>query len=314
MDFKVIMKNNSVLCRLFSGFLFAFGLLLATSLSANQQAINWLQLNLQTDLSVASTSIATDYQAVAEALTTPQLYTNTTPAPAHLITFLNNNQYSGCEYVSRNIIFNSQSSIDFTGQVNTLLLLQNDDGGFGELNGYASSAINTAFALQALASISYPDKAIVEAAINYLLQNQNPDGSFTLSNPNYSSVYETAVVSVALQKYKLAFNINSAVNAANNYLFSQKMNGAGWLTDWETATALLAIMPATSDSSQYFDAITWLKTNQLGEGSWNGDVYITALALQALLVADSLTLPVDNQTGGISGLLLTRLLLFRFQA
>ena len=298
------MKNKNFWRRLFSGLTFISGLLLATSLTANQQAINWLQLNLQTDTSVASNSIATDYQAVAEALTIPQLYTNTNPAPAHLFTFLNNIQYSGCEYVSRNIIFDSQSGIDFTGLVNTLLTLQNADGGFGELSGYASSSINTAFALRALASVSYTDKAIVEAAISYLLQNQNPDGSFTLSNPNYSSVYETAVVSVALQKYKLVFNVNNAINAANNYLLSQKINGAGWLTDWETAAALLAVMPATSDSSQYFDAITRLKTNQQGEGSWNGDVYITALALQALLVADSLVLPVDNQSGGIAGVII----------
>jgi streptogramin lyase len=222
------------------------------------------------------------------------------------LNFINSETYLDTENLSRVIIANADAGNDVSVLVADLTTYQNFDGGFGDLPGYDSSAINTAYALKALAIAGLDNVDTIDYATAYLTNRQNVDGSFDLSNENLGSVYITAVVTRALQEFQLIFNVTQQIQAANDFLLSQQVQGGGWATEWESAVALLSVIPATSDSGLYIDAVVKLKNQQLLNGSWADDIFATALALQALHLADNVTFPVEPTTGSFAGLVINQ--------
>ena len=272
----------------------------SNSVLANVEAINWLQSLEAVDGSYTLASdIANPVQSTSETISS--LLKSNAAISQTSFDFISSNPYVGCEYLSRKIIAGVQSGVDVTGLVNQLVMYQNDDGGFGELVAYQSSSIDTAFALIALADAGYDNDSRLSVAVGYILQSQQADGRFPLSSQNQSSIYETAIISVALQKYLSIYNVSSAINDANQFLLNQKNTNNSWDTDWETSIALLAIVPTTSDITKYADAYLSLSANQLPSGSWGDDVFTTALALQAVTIASNVSVSPDQTTGQFTG-------------
>jgi len=264
---------------------------------ANPQGLLWLDASLNPDGSYALDSdISTPEQSTDEVINVINLLsTNSDINPP--ITYINENTYNNSEYLSRKIIANQVTGNTVNLLVNELVLMQNYDGGFGELTGYDSTSLDTSFALKALSKVGFTDTDVIESAISYLIRKQLTDGGFPVKLPNESAVYVTANVSMALQNYMLDYDLGAVIAGANNFILAQQNLGGSWDSDWETAIALLAIIPATTDASLYTRSVNSLRSNQLADGSWNSDVYETALSVQALFVADGVAVPSDPVFG-----------------
>lgn len=278
---------------------------LVTSFSIKAD-VNWLLSNQNTDGSIAQTSDVTPlYQSTIESLETLNVLSPATGITSAL-TFINNNTAVDTEHLSRKIIVNAKNGNNTDALVAQLVNAQNEDSGWGELSSYNSTAIDTAFALQALSAAQYLDSTVISTALAYLYNLQMPDGGFAHSSVNASSVYVTAHASIALQQFQFSYNVSNYITAANAYLFNTELVNGGWSTHWETATALMAIVPATTDASVYLNAINSLQTSQQPDGSWlnakgNSDVYITALALRALYLTANIKLPSLPTKGNFTG-------------
>ncbi|MHB8728667.1 MAG: carboxypeptidase-like regulatory domain-containing protein [Sulfuricaulis sp.] len=182
--------------------------------------------------------------------------------------------------------------------MNALVVNRNADGGFGNEPGDASSVLDTAYALEALA-IAKASGSIVASAAGYLLNNQTAAGGWS-DGENDASVYLTAQTMRALWHYRHTYvGVSTALTSAQNFLLSQRDGNGLWGEHFNTSLVLLALIPAVADPSVLASSLTALQAAQLPDGSWLDDPYTTALALRALYAA---TQPTPNPTlGAVSG-------------
>jgi len=277
-------------------------LLALLSLSPSSYAnsgVSWLMKQADPDKGDYSTAqdVATSFQATVETLRT-LFQLETTPAIANSLKFINDQDYQNTERLAHAIVVHVEQGHDMTTLVNELIAMQNPDGGFGEWQGYNSSVLDTALALEALATAEIEDTQVVQAAIGFLTQHQNSDGGFALNAANDSSVYVTAKVSQALQYFLFKFNISAIIEAANAYLYTHLLEHS---EDWEIALALMAVVPMTTEASRYSEAVEILKAHQDPNASWGGDVYATALALRIIDYIETLEVPVNPNFSTLSG-------------
>ncbi|MGF1868899.1 carboxypeptidase regulatory-like domain-containing protein [Photobacterium indicum] len=272
---------------------------LATDLSAGYQ---WLASQQQTDGSFkADKSVATNEQALAEAVYSLSISDNGSLVDRNAaISRLVVNKYWSAEAIA---LYSQISSESDKGVLlkNLLLKRQHANGGFGSFDGYDSTVIDTAFALIALSNFNVADRQIVGSSIQYLLNTQQPDGSFRQSESNHSSLYLTAVFSKALQLYMFEYQVGTAIEKANTFLTDNQLSSGGWGESWVTSTILQALIPVLTDNTQYTKSLDQLANEQDESGSWYGDVYTTALALQALYLSANLVKPVEPTKGSIVG-------------
>ena len=184
--------------------------------------------------------------------------------------------------------------------ISMLSSYRNLDGGWGGYQNIESGNFHTNLAIQALKAVNYSDQTVIDNAISYILSNQNTDGGFgfypsTCSGCNdgdESNVYMTAMVSSTLQQFQRTTSIATAINKATGYLIAHQNADGGFgegggtpplqSTVYETAYAYMALISETTDATVLGNAINYLTSTQLPNGSWNDDPYSTALALRAL--------------------------------
>ncbi|MFZ3136725.1 MAG: CARDB domain-containing protein [Thermodesulfovibrionales bacterium] len=146
--------------------------------------------------------------------------------------------------------------------------------------------LDTALALQALKAVNYSDQTIIQSVINYLLSTENSVGGWGFYQGDESNVYMTALVSMTLQQFQRTTSIATAINKAASYLIAHQNADGGFGTSdstvYETAYAYLALIGVTTNATVLSNAINYLTSTQLTNGSWNDDPYSTALALRAL--------------------------------
>jgi len=215
--------------------------------------------------------------------------------------WLNENGGENLNDLSWRINLAAITGTEYTDDVNTLINLQNSDGGFASHPGFDSSPIETALALLALGAADYDDGSVLGGAIAYLLQSQNSDGSFYLYESSQDSVWVTALVVQSLRKYLYIYDISTALAGAVEFLYSQQGLDGNWASNWESAQSLLAVVPLTTDVSRYIDVVIDLHTAQLLDGSWDRDVYTTALIYRVVDLLLNMELPTDLNKGRIIG-------------
>jgi len=284
-------------------FLIGIWLLCLSPATYANPGLDWLTAQADSGSITTAADVATAYQSTAEALNTFHVLSETPPPETqNALQFINTESYRNTENIARQIIANLDAGNDVSVLVNELIASQNDNGGFGELSGYNSTVLDTAFALTALMKAGINSANVMGAAIAFLLtENQHPDGGFALDGANESSVYVSALTSYALQQFLFTYNVSANVDAVNNYLFQSQLANEGWETDWETALALLAVVPVTTDTSRYATAVDILKAHQNENAAWGNDVYATALALRALHNVENLPFPVDPTHATFTG-------------
>ena len=264
---------------------------------------DWLAAQFQADGSVAAEpGIATAYQSTAEALRWwAESGENKSLAPA-AVDYLEAENYGGTEYLARLVLARDGSGLNAVNQVDELKVRANQDGGFGELAGYGSTALDTAFALQALKSTDYGSIPAATGSVNFLLNAQKPDGGWAMG-ANDNSVYVTALAVAALSPYKSTYTqVPAALGAARNFLLSKRDGTGLWGEDHISASALIALLTDGAEASLFRSSAEALANKQAANGSWSDDVYTTALALRALAAYNSANSGVSGtQTGTVEG-------------
>ncbi len=249
-----------------------------------ERGLGWLAAQVQADGTVAAeaASGATPLQARSEVETTLRLLGSAQPA---LTEAVGGDPRSDTEALARRIIALARSGGDSTALLNELGERQLADGGLPSDANHNSNALDTAWALAAWKSQGSSGEA-VQRAVSYLVNSINEDGGFSASVADPASdLYTTAQVVEQLQRYSQTFAIAATLEQTRLWLLSAQSDGS-YRDSLENAVAALALLAITPDASQYGGAINALLVAQQADGSWEGDLYITALALRALFLAD----------------------------
>ncbi|MGH1542894.1 MAG: CARDB domain-containing protein [Arenicella sp.] len=159
---------------------------------------------------------------------------------------------------------------------------QNSDGGWGLTSGLSSSALDTALAVSALQLKSSTYSAQISQGLAYIAGKQNPDGGWGFMDASESSIAVSSEILNALEGVN-----HSMFDNALTWLIAQQNIDHGFGLDEssvnETAQAVLTLY-AYRKSADFAieEAVQYLSGKQLDNGSWDGSVYKTALALQAI--------------------------------
>lgn len=207
------------------------------------------------------------------------------------------------EHLAKIILIKRGLGAAYSPELSSLVARQMAYSGFGHDVSYEADPLSTALALDVFAQIGTENPGIAYA-IQYLLDTQKADGSWSLEN-NTSNITLTAQVMKALWGFRNTYAVNNTLQKANNYLLAQRGVGGLWTELNASAHALIALLNYTNDRSGLGASVNALAATQLADGSFNGDVYTTALALYALHLAtlpapDEITLSgklIDGQSG-----------------
>lgn len=251
---------------------------------ASHASADWLIAQSQADGSIArSVDVATVEQSTAEAITALR-QVGRADAVAGAEAYLAQQTHAETESLARRIIAASLAGQSSSSLVADLLARQNQDGGFGDGPGYESNAIDTAFALQALVASNNTGGTPAGFAVGYLLQKQSGAGAWN-GVDGTPSVYATALALRAVWSFRARFNVAASVESARNWLLGQRV-GSLWSEPHLSALALTAILPTLADRTALTDSVAALEALRAADGSIGGDVYTTALALQASSLAE----------------------------
>jgi hypothetical protein len=246
----------------------------------------WLASQSNADGSLSGTGdVATALQSTSEALSAFATLGVSSQAIPPARGFVALDAYSGTESLARRIIAGVQGSQNVSSLVAELKFHQNADGGFGEQAGFDSSILDTALALEAAALNGFSLGNSAGGAVGYLLQKQKTDGSWQDSS-GYSSIYLTALSLRGLWPYRTNFSLSTNVGQARAFLLSQRAGNALWDEPYLSAQALVAILPTLVDRTTVQASVAALEGMQLADGSFEDDVYVTALALRALALGN----------------------------
>ncbi len=299
------MRRVCYLPSLFFSVFFLYALFCITPVHADEisDAVSWLETQTNADGSYAgSLDVSFPAQSTAEVLRSyHELNQESLAGVVNARSFIDTQGGEKTEILARKIIAKAEAGGDTAPLLAKLIVLQNPDGGFGDQAGYQSRVIDTTFALNALGVAQSGSSDAIGRAISYLLNEQAADGGFSHSSVNQNSVYETALASIALQHFRFNYNLTAAIDGASDFLLKNQLTPGDWGSNWETAYALLALIPVTSDVQHYQPGVDNLKTSQAADGSWGQDVYATALALRAIHKAANVQVPQDPTTGTFTG-------------
>lgn len=264
-------------------------------------ALHWLELSQQSNGSVTNASdISTSLQSTAEALQVFQLLNSSSADKQAALEFLGTDFTAlTSEQLSRLLLALTQTNQPFDEVEAELLSRQGADGGFGHFAGYDSTALDTSYALLALQA-SGSDIPVAGDALQFFASAQQADGSFSLYE-DQASVMVTALATMALKPYLYTHNIADVLRGSVDYLYSAQNADGHWGTAWESALALQALIPVTTDVGKYGKAVDFLKTSQSPDGDWGQQVYSTSLSVAALKMLASIDVPVDPEKAVVAG-------------
>jgi subtilase family serine protease/flagellar hook assembly protein FlgD len=171
-----------------------------------------------------------------------------------------------------------------------LAAMQNADGGWGVAPGYQSTPIDTALAVMASSLDPNAQRQALasERAKAFLLSKQNTDGGWSHAVTGGSRTATTAQVMRALALLDAPVQVASAAR----FLAGRQNTDGGFgdspSTTHDTANVVLALASAGQiDAVRALDAFSFLNATQRVDGSWDGSVYATGLAVHALAAASA---------------------------
>jgi squalene cyclase len=185
-----------------------------------------------------------------------------------------------------------------------LLSLQNPDGGWGLAGAFGSEPWVTALSLRALVATGNATSSNVTQAVNWLLGGQLSDGGWGYTPGESSRTSVTAEVARALAIAPRNLDIQASLNRAVSYFQGKRGADGGYgdegSTPLETGLVVRALAAASVDLAPITTAtLAYLTNTQRPDGSWDGEPYTTAIALQAVFVLQNP--PARPTTGGVSG-------------
>ncbi len=251
-----------------------------------ESGLNYLASTQNADGSWGAAASATDSMtATAEAIGAQRLINATSADLAGAINWLSTQKLDATAQLSRRIL-----ALASPGTDKDLLLSYSDSlyRAWGGYEGYDLNILDTALALRALGSIDYENRELLNYALGYLLDNQKLDGGWSFSKTDdRSNTYVTSNVLLALLKYRNDFYLEENLDRAVNFIRSKQNFDGGFgsspSTAYETSLAMQGLITYGYQDKQALNgAANYLAVNQSANGSWDDDVYSTALALNAL--------------------------------
>jgi streptogramin lyase len=177
---------------------------------------------------------------------------------------------------------------------------QGTDGGFAPATGYQSTALDTAFALLALAGTPEADLQAAGRALGYLASNYTADGGYGVHGQ--ARVAVAARVLSAATAWRTRFEVGTIAQRAASWLMAQRDAQGRFASVADDALALAAFHTHGVDGAARDALIAALVSTQGADGDWNADPYDTALAVRALWAL--LQAPPPPAGGSITGRLI----------
>jgi hypothetical protein len=236
------------------------------------------------------------------------------PRVAAGFAFLNAARSPTLDLEARRLVSLREALPDFLldDQMLALLASRAPDGGWGFDGQFVqSTALETALVLRALASSERLDATVLFAGLGRLSDLQRPDGGFASSVGGVSEVPTSAEVLLSLADLAVRTNVDRLRDSTAGFVLS-RMNADGGFSSvagatsdlTTTALSVQALVAGGAPARFLLPSLVYLVAGQLPDGSWLGDVYTTALALQVAgserpdLAVDSwLVSPVSVEQG-----------------
>jgi flagellar hook assembly protein FlgD/fibronectin type 3 domain-containing protein len=193
---------------------------------------------------------------------------------------------SNTDYQARRILALFRGGVSAGSDVTNLVGTQNADGGWGAAQGYQSNPVDTALAVSGLQPYSSTvPTAVIQSALAYLTASQNADGGW--GNVG-SGVSRTAATATVLTAFSGSSQVSGIATKAFAFLAARQnadggFGDGGTSTIHDTANVIQALLTQNAlGSVRSSDAISYVSSTQHTDGSWDGTVYSTALALRML--------------------------------
>lgn len=161
--------------------------------------------------------------------------------------------------------------------------------GWGLTVFHGRDPLDTALALDAL-QLSRASGVNVDGILSTLFNIlQNSDGGWGVGDDTPSDVNVTAHVLPALEPRSSFSSVRARIDLAVTWLMTQQHADGGFgnseSTVYETALTAFALHTLDRQPAAVQQAVDFLITRQLPDGSWNGNAYETALAVRAIGLA-----------------------------
>ncbi|MCK4527362.1 hypothetical protein KAW18_08315 [candidate division WOR-3 bacterium] len=297
-------------------FLFSFFVFFSLFSDEIDDALNFLYSNQSTDGSWGNTA-PNKFLYTTEVLKTLKMFSDTTVYFQNGVQWLINHFPDDIDFISRKLSILAMENEDIEVLKNKVLSWQNENGGFGYKDGYESNLYYTISAIEGLSSAGDMDSSTIKG-LNYIIINQNPDGSFSFKDDGVNSIFVTALSLSTLSNFRGNISVENAINTGVSYLGSQMNPDSGYGEDGSSIYETALVLQSLFDVNKRPDIRTILKdyiwVRQLPDGSWNEDIYETALALRVLqkstlpdLSLESLELNPTNINQGDTVSVITRI-------
>jgi hypothetical protein len=281
------------LCRLSTLLLFLLTALVATGAYANiQAAVQWLDgRELPTGVH-RDTDLANAADSNAEAWITVSQLSRSSSFP-ELMTVTRTQRDQTLSSLARLAQVRLDQGQSAAAEMAEVLAAQQPDGGFPSRVGFQSEALTTAWALLALDRNGQGASTAAARAVGYLINSQQPDGGFLAANGNASAVFPSAFVARALVVYRNRFDLQSALNRLSAFLLAARTPSNTIGETFETGLALEALLALRAQRTLLAPVAAALSAQQLANGSFANDAYVTAIAVRALFAFEQ---PEPNPT------------------
>ncbi len=250
------------------------------------KGLGWLQGQVGQDgrLGAEAASIATPTQSRSEALHTLSMLGTPAATIAPLQAALLKDADLNTEYLARRALALASSGLSQSSMITLLQERQNgDDGGYGGAAGYASYALDTALVLRAQKASPAFGAPSVLSALSYLSTIRNPDGSYSSrGSQGRGQLYVTVHALLAASAWSGQPGAGDIAASGQQWLLDQRNASMHYGNAAENALALWVFTGLTSHGTILQPLVDALHAEQQADGSWNGDPYVTAIALRAL--------------------------------
>lgn len=213
------------------------------------------------------------------------------------LTSLQNHQDVSSDETARIAGILGEFNLDAAPRIDVLKTGQHPDGGFSLRGGYRSNALDTVLALGALIKDpNHNHNPEVLAGIDFLLAHRTENDVWDQAG---GTPFETAIVLDFLESQTVLDSpeLLDAKTTARNWLYLfQGAHGGFGQTDVDLVTTCFVQSALAASGSVDEDARLLIQRNQSWNGSWNNEVYSTALVLNflsKLAYADISLLPQD---------------------
>lgn len=193
---------------------------------ALQKGQQWLQAQTKPDGSLASEAASPALPAQSRHETVAALKALNASVPATLIAGMDGFTAPATRYLAQRALTRQQAGADDASLLDALAALQNPNGSFGAAQDLPGNALDTAWALRALAASRASAQATLKA-LQWLASAQHADGSWPLA-PDGDATITTALAAQALLAVLPGLDTAAAMQPALTALKQAQRPDGSW--------------------------------------------------------------------------------------